>query len=463
MAGIGFKIQKLLAEDTYWGVVKGYFYSAVVSSGPWLISILCIGALGILFQPLIGTKDHHIFRGWVTYCYAASLVVSGATQVMLTRYLSDCIFKKEDEALFASYLTYSIPTFIINLLLAGAYLTYFGLPTGFIYGGAVLYAVINQIWIAMIYLSAAKDFITIVVAYILGGTFSVGASWLLVQSFGLTGLVLGYTAGQMGLLAILTSRILIEFPKGDLLNWDCFKYLYQHPSLLFIGFFYNAAIWVDKLVFWIFKSEEIHPGLWASSFYETPTFLSFVTIVPTLAIFLVRVETSFYRSYRSYYNKVVDKFPLKDILAEKAKINESLMLSFYRLLIYQGTITSLTIIMSPSIIAAFKMESFQLAVLRITTLGAFLHAMLMVIMIIILYFDWKGVALKINILFFSTNFFITWYFIDWDLSWQGYGYFFSCLITLCYAVWMFLRRWDNLEFITFTSQSLGDLSWDENP
>jgi uncharacterized membrane protein len=267
----------------------------------------------------------------------------------------------------------------------------------------------------------------------------------------------------MALLAILTSRILIEFPKGDLINWDCFRYLYQHPSLLFIGFFYNAAIWVDKLVFWIFKSEEIHPGLWASSFYETPTFLSFVTIVPTLSIFLVRVETSFYRSYRSYYNKVVDKFPLKEILAEKTKINESLMLSFYRLIIYQGTITSLTIILSPSIIAAFKMENFQLAVLRITTLGAFLHALLMVIMIIILYFDWKGVALKINILFFSSNFFLTWYFIDWDLSWQGYGYFFACLITLCYAVWMFLRRWDNLEFITFTSQSLGELSWDENP
>ena len=100
MAGIGFKIQKLLAEDTYWGVVKGYFFSAVISSGPWLISILCIGTLGILFQPLIGTEVHQIFRAWVTYCYAASLVISGATQVMLTRYLSDCIFKKDDEALF---------------------------------------------------------------------------------------------------------------------------------------------------------------------------------------------------------------------------------------------------------------------------------------------------------------------------------------------------------------------------
>lgn len=463
MAGIGFKIQKLLAEDTYWGVVKGYFYSAVISSGPWLISIICIGALGVLFQPLIGTEEHHIFRAWITYCYAASLVVSGATQVMLTRYLSDCIFKKEDEALYASYLTYSIPTFLINTLIAGIYLWYFDLPTGFIYGGAVLYAIINQIWIAMIYLSAAKDFITIVVAYVLGGSLSVAASYLMVESLGLTGLVLGYTSGQVALLAILTSRILIEFPKGQLFNLDCFRYLYQHPVLLFIGFFYNGAIWVDKLMFWIFKGEAVHPGLWASSFYETPTFLAFVTIVPTLSIFLVRVETSFYRSYRSYYNKVVDKYPLKEILLEKQKINESLQLSFYRLIVYQGTITTMTILCAPAIIAAFKMESYQLAVLRITTLGAFLHALLMVLMILILYFDWKGLALKINMIFFATNLGFTWGLIDFDLSWQGYGYFFSCLITLCYSIWMFLRRWDNLEFITFTSQPLGEMTWDENP
>jgi uncharacterized membrane protein len=274
---------------------------------------------------------------------------------------------------------------------------------------------------------------------------------------------MGYTLGQIGLLAILSSRIIIEFPIGDLINWNCFKYLYQHPILLFIGFFYNGAIWVDKVVFWIYKGEKVHDGLWASSFYETPSFLAFVTIVPTLSIFLVRVETSFYRAYRTYYNKVVHKFPLSEILKEKKNINSSLRLSFYRLMVYQGSITTVTLIMSPSIIEYLKMESFQLAVLRITTLGAFVHALLMVIMIIILYFDWKGVALQVNAIFFFSNLGLTWFFIDWDLSWQGYGYFFSCLITLCYAVMMFFRRWENLEYITFTSQGLGNLTWDENP
>jgi uncharacterized membrane protein len=84
-------------------------------------------------------------------------------------------------------------------------------------------------------------------------------------------------------------------------------------------------------------------------------------------------------------------------------------------------------------------------------------------MIIILYFDWKGLALKVNAMFFFTNLSFTWFSQNFDLSWQGYGYFASCLVTLCYAAYKFLDHWDNLEYITFTSQPLGELSWDENP
>jgi polysaccharide biosynthesis protein PelG len=197
MAGIGFKIQKLLAEDTYWGVVKGYFYSAVISSGPWLISIICIGTLGMLFQPLLSTDEHFIFRAWVTYCYAASLVISGATQVSLTRYISDLIYTKEDEAVFSSYVTYSIPTIFANILLSAGYLSYCELPIVFVYAGAILYAVINQIWIAMIYLSAAKDYVTIVLAYIIGGRFLFFGGRLRAQWFsnGLYGGAVGFVSG----------------------------------------------------------------------------------------------------------------------------------------------------------------------------------------------------------------------------------------------------------------------------
>lgn len=463
MAGIGFKIQKLLAEDTYWGSVKGYFYSAVISSGPWLISIICISVLGIISAPLLGNQENHIFRAWITYCYAASLIISGAIQVLMTRYLSDCIYKNDDESIFSSFITFSIPTFIIQFILAWVYLNTFGLPAIFCFVGAFLFSVINEIWIAMIYLSAAKDFVTIVVAYFVGGTVSILGSYFLVDSYGLSGLIIGYSLGQTTLLAILISRILLEFPIRKWFNTDCLKYFIEHPQLLSIGLFYNSAIWIDKILFWIFRGEEVHPGLYTCPFYETPCFLAFVTIVPTLSIFLIRVETSFFTAYRDYYSKVVDKFPLAEILAEKEIVMDSLKLSFYKLMIFQGVITAICIIIAPGLIKSLNMETFQLPILRITILGAFVHALLMVLMIIILYFDWKGLAFKVNLLFFMSNMVFTYYVMQFDLTLQGYGYFLSCLVTLAYATIMFFRRWEDLEYITFSSQPLGGLSWDENP
>ena len=66
-------------------------------------------------------------------------------------------------------------------------------------------------------------------------------------------------------------------------------------------------------------------------------------------------------------------------------------------------ITCISIALTPQMIKWFNMETVQQAVLRITILGAFLHAMMMVLLIVILYFDWKGLALQINILFLITK------------------------------------------------------------
>ena len=266
--------------------LKAIFIQQIISSGPWLISIICIGALGILYQPLIGYEDHQIFRAWVTYCYAASLIISGAVQVVVTRYVSDCIYLHEDESIFSSFITVTVILFILQFGSSVLYLSYHGFDWEFVYGGAFLYAVISEIWIAMIFLSAAKDYFTIVLAYIIGALASVAASFHMVRLHDLKGLLLGYCIGQTILLAILVSRIIIEFPIGSFFNFECLKYFFKHPALILIGFCYNSAIWVDKVLFWIYQGTTIRDGLYSCPFYETPTFLAFVTIVPTLSIFL---------------------------------------------------------------------------------------------------------------------------------------------------------------------------------
>jgi len=46
MAGIGFELRKILNEDRLLSLSKVYGYSAILSSGPWVISILAIILVG---------------------------------------------------------------------------------------------------------------------------------------------------------------------------------------------------------------------------------------------------------------------------------------------------------------------------------------------------------------------------------------------------------------------------------
>ena len=65
MAGIGFKLQKILSEKSYTASLKGYIFAAIISSGPWLFSILSMSLLGALADHLMPGQNAAIFRAMV--------------------------------------------------------------------------------------------------------------------------------------------------------------------------------------------------------------------------------------------------------------------------------------------------------------------------------------------------------------------------------------------------------------
>jgi len=60
MAGIGFELRKILRHDTFVSELKAYAYSALVSSGPWVMSVSCLAILGLYRIPGIADFDHEV-------------------------------------------------------------------------------------------------------------------------------------------------------------------------------------------------------------------------------------------------------------------------------------------------------------------------------------------------------------------------------------------------------------------
>lgn len=53
MAGIGFELRKLMKRDSYLSILQAYTYAGIISSGPWVLSIIAVLIIGIISIPVV--------------------------------------------------------------------------------------------------------------------------------------------------------------------------------------------------------------------------------------------------------------------------------------------------------------------------------------------------------------------------------------------------------------------------
>ena len=70
MAGIGFVLRRVVTESSSVDVAKGYIAAVIVASGPWLLSVATMAALGVISALTLQADDQHVLFGAILYAYA---------------------------------------------------------------------------------------------------------------------------------------------------------------------------------------------------------------------------------------------------------------------------------------------------------------------------------------------------------------------------------------------------------
>jgi uncharacterized membrane protein len=456
MAGIGFELRKIQQKNSYISDLAAYVYGAMVSSGPWLMSVLCLAVLGVTGTGLLEKSEGEIFRTTVVYTYAASLIFIGIFQLVTTRHLADTLFNKDLEKLSRSYVTilcvvlctgFPLGTLAVSLLQLSFFYKLITL---------LLFLTVCSLWIQMIFLSALKDYRTIFYAFVLGTGTSVLSAWLFETYWGLEGFLFGYTLGQAALMFLLLGKILTELPLGKEF-WD--KTLLQafstYKDLAVIGLIYNLAIWIDKILFWSAPdSRLITPMLRAHDLYDSPVFLAYLTIVPAMSMFMIKAETTFYEHYLAYYAKIMERHNLKTILAEKHNIIRVINTGARELLLVQGGLTLVCILFAPQIAETARLSPIQVPLLRTCLVGAFLQALLTMLTILLFYFEFRKSVLVVTSVFLLGNWGLSSISITLGLPYYGYGYCYSCLLALLAGLYLLSKGIRDLEYLTFAKQPI---------
>lgn len=457
MAGIGFALRRLIHRDDLAGLVRAYSHAALVSSGPWLFTVAALAIIGIVAGSLSGDQTVDLFRIIVIYNFSFSLVISGPVVMVTTRYLADRIFLKQvDEApgMLLGALSLTIA------LQALAAIPFYGLLPELTAAERLMalvnFFIIGGIWVATIFLSALKSYLAIAVTFGIGVLGALIATLALASPFGAAGMLGGFSVGLGIILFALIAQIFAEYPYRLVRPFGFLSYFRRYWELAFVGFFYNAAIWVDKWVMWFAPEHTVEARVLMSyPTYDGAMFMAYLSIVPAMAIFLVSVETRFFEEYLRFYRDVQGHATLRQIRENHRSIVAVLAESLRSVAVLQGATCYIAILLAPAILA-FAFGGFsQLGIFRFGLLGALFHALFLFVMIVISYFDLRRVLLGVTAIFMVANGALTYMTLALGFPYYGYGYFLAALTALVSGYAMLVWKLRNLPYLTFIGNNPG--------
>lgn len=455
MAGIAFRLQKLLSGESYTDLVRAYAYSSVIASGPFLTVIATLGVLRFGATSQLSLSQADFFMACLVYAYGYSMLGVAPFLYVVTRYIADKHFLKQSDVFTPAYFAVIETVFALQGIVAVAFLYGTDLSPAAKFMAFTLYLSLSGIWIAMVFLSAARSYLWIVWAFVIGGGGGAGLAMGFGTLWGFDGFLLGVVVGQVTCFTILTLRIFREFGYVAAHDYGFFLYFRKHFDLCLIGIFYYAGIWADKLFFWYAPTgERIASGFYLFPSYDSPTFLAYLSVVPSMAFFLVQMETSFARYFQAYYRSVRSRASLDEIRRRREAMMADLTRQFQKFVAFQGAITGFVILVIYSFADAFALNTLQMGILRISLLGAFLQMGFMMVVNVMFYFDLQKEVKWLTFIFFAGNLLGTaaTYFIG--LPAYGFGYAGASFVALLAGFLILDDRLKDLDYLTFMKQPI---------
>lgn len=452
MAGIGFELRKYLNDDSFTGTLKAYGFAGLISAGPWVLSILGVMLIGIIaLSQNFGGNNIKQFTTSVTWIMGASLVLTGLLQLVFTRFVADRLFEMRDDIvnanLFGAIALTTGVSAIIALVLA---FTLFDLSFSYEFLMAANFVTLSNIWIVVIFVAGLKQFKLILYAFALGYGTTLGLSILLIP-YGLNGLLTGLLIGHAVLLFLMVGVVLPEAPIRAQVRFDFLKLRLIFPSLIAIGFLYNLGIWVDKLLFWLTPgtSEAVIGPLRASIIYDLPIFLAYLSIIPGMAVFLLRIETDFAEAYEGFFDAVRGNASLPEIEQLGTRMVTSVREGLYQIVRVQGATVIVLYLLGPALVDWLGISDAYVHLYYINLVGVAAQVLMLAVLNVLFYLDKLRDALILTSILCITNTVFTWITLQLGPEYYGYGFGVSMTVTAFIGIILLSREMDNIEFHTF--------------
>lgn len=455
MAGIGFELKKMLRDETWFGLAKTYAYAGIISSGPWVLSILGIMLVGVIsLVNRDSSQEVASFLVSVTYLMSASLVLSSLLQLLFTRFMADCLYLKQRNIVLPNLLgamgVVSAGSGIVGLVLALLFFRHDGVYASLMLVNLVL---LCNMWIVLVFVAGMKRYHAVLLAF-LGGYVVIVVLAYPLRYWGAEGLLLAFLLGHAGLTFGLLYLILQEFKSDELVRTDFFQRSLVHPILIPVGVLFNLGVWVDKWIFWFTPatSDLVNGVLRASVIYDLPIFLAYLSIIPGMASFLLRVETDFVERYQTYYQAINGGKTLREIESLRGQMVLSIQQAFLEIVKVQGLTVLVFFLLADQIINWLGLSPLYIHLYYTAVLATAVQVLFLATLNVVFYFNLLPLALGMTLGLFMTNVLLTLLSLWLGPAFYGYGFLLSLLIITVFGMLALSGKLSRLEYLTFMMQ-----------
>lgn len=456
MAGIGFELRRILRRDSFVNLLGAYGLAGVISSGPWVLSVLGVMLIGILSFSVSQNQAEVVqFLVSVTYLMAFSLIFSGLFQHVFTRWVADRLYANEPNRILPNLMGVIWVSTVLSLTLGTVAMIWLMPATDYVYRMLMLanFVVLCNLWPVTIFLSSMKSYKLIVGVFAVGYALAIAAA-LVLSGYGRNGFLVGLLFGHSLLFFSFFYTIIREYPGKTLISFEFFFRRETFPILIFTGLLFNAAVWADKFIFWMIPetSQPVYGLLRASIIYDIPIFLAYLSIIPGMAVFLVRMETDFSEAYDCFYNAVREG----DTLERINRFRDDMVLvarnGIYEIVKVQGLALIILFVWAENILQALGISSLYLTLFRVDLVAVAIQLILLAIQNVLFYLDARRINLVICAIFLSGNIVFTLITIHLGPTFYGYGFAAAVLLASLVGLALLTRKFERLEYETFMLQ-----------
>lgn len=445
MAGIGWKLERMIERDTFGSSLAAMLTGAAVTSGPWLLTTALLVLMRIS-AVASGVTEVTSAEQVITIVYAVAIVASAPIDIVLTRFSADCAYERRCERI-AAPLCRGLAFILIGFTaLGGAAMFAAGFALELAVPGAILVAVVGAQWLLLSAAGGLSSPGIILRAFALGAPVS-ALSWLaIVNPLGLgpLGYLLGFAAGQLVTLGVLLRGVLRALPESHDPSASLLAATRDYLTLALAALAFNAGLWIDKLVVLAIG------GAGVASRYAALAAVAWLSIVPACAFLFVAVETAFHRRFHGFYNALHEGRSLESLRERMAALATQVSRTLTQTVSVQACVTAVCLLAIPGVVVRLHLGSASDVTSLYLVLGAGLQVVTFAALLLLYYFDFRLEALIASLTQLLFNGGLT---AAIGVSPHlGAGYALSCGITAAVSVSLLRARMPYLLPRTFQSQ-----------